>query len=42
MKKFIVSLTGEERNFLTQLTSKGKRRSQKTLNALTLLACDEE
>ena len=41
MKKFIVTLTKEERNFLTQLTSKGKHRSQKILNALTLLACDE-
>jgi hypothetical protein len=29
MKKFIVTLTEEERNFLTQLTSKGKHRSQK-------------
>ena len=41
MKKFIVTLTKEERNFLAQLTSKGKHRSQKILNALTLLACDE-
>ena len=41
MKKFIVTLSKEERNFLTQLTSKGKHRSQKILNALTLLACDE-
>jgi len=41
MKKFIVTLTEEERNFLKQLTSKGKHRSQKILNALTLLACDE-
>mgnify|MGYP002725739246 CR=1 FL=1 len=41
MKKFIVTLTEEERNFLTELTSKGKHRSQKILNALTLLACDE-
>ena len=41
MKKFIVTLTEEERNFLTQLTSKGKHRSQKILNALILLACDE-
>ena len=41
MKKFIVTLSEEERNFLTQLTSKGKHRSQKILNALTLLACDE-
>jgi hypothetical protein len=41
MKKFIVTLTEEERKSLTELTSKGKHRSQKILNALTLLACDE-
>lgn len=40
MKKFIVTLTEEERTFLTELTSKGKHRSQKILNALILLACD--
>jgi hypothetical protein len=41
MKKYIVTLTEEEREFLTGLVSKGKHRSQKILNALTLLACDE-
>jgi len=41
MKKFIVTLTGEERKHLAGITSKGKHRSQKLLNALTLLACDE-
>jgi transposase len=41
MKKYIVTLTEEERNFLAELVSKGKHRSQKILNALTLLACDE-
>ena len=41
MKKFIVILAKEERNFLTKLTSRGKHRTQKILNALTLLACDE-
>ena len=41
MKKFIVTLTEEERNYFTELTSKGKHRTQKILNALTLLACDE-
>jgi enolase len=41
MKKFIVTLTKEERELLTELTSKGKHRSQKILNGLTLLACDE-
>lgn len=40
MKKFIVTLTEEERTFLAELTSKGKHRSQKILNALILLACD--
>jgi transposase len=41
MKKFIITLSEEERNFLAELTSKGKHRSQKILNALILLACDE-
>lgn len=41
MKKYIVALTEEERSSLTEMTSKGKHRSQKVLNALTLLACDE-
>jgi len=36
-----VTLTKEERLSLTEMTSKGKHRSQKVLNALTLLACDE-
>jgi hypothetical protein len=41
MKKYTVTLTEEERDILTGMTSKGKHRSQKVLNALTLLACDE-
>jgi transposase len=41
MKKYIVTLTEGERQDLTILTSKGKHRSQKILNALILLACDE-
>ena len=41
MKKFIVTLTVDERKYLAGITSKGKHRSQKLLNALTLLACDE-
>ncbi len=41
MKKYTVTLTEEERNFLAEMTSKGRHRSQKVLNALTLLACDE-
>ena len=40
MKKFIVTLTEEERGFLKELSSKGKHRSQKILNALILLGCD--
>ena len=41
MKKYIVTLTEEERRLLTGLVSKGKHGSQRILNALTLLACDE-
>ena len=41
MKKYIVTLTEEERSFLNELTSKGRHRSQKVLNALILLSCDE-
>jgi len=41
MKKYIVTLTGGERTALSKLSSKGKHRSQKILNALLLLACDE-
>ena len=41
MKKYIVTLTEEERSFLTELTSRGKHGSQKVLNALILLACDK-
>jgi len=41
MKKFIVTLTEDERKSLTELTSKGKHTFQKIFNALTLLACDE-
>jgi transposase len=41
MKKYIVTLTNDERRELIELTSKGKHRSQKILNALILLACDE-
>ena len=40
MKKYVVTLTGEEREGLGALTSKGKHRSQKILNGLILLACD--
>ena len=41
MKKYIVTLTEDERENLGVLTSKGKHRSQKILNALILLDCDE-
>ena len=41
MKKYIVTLTKNERETLTALTSKGKHKSQKILNALILLGCDE-
>ena len=39
MKKYVVTLLEEERE-LGALTSKGKHRSQKILNALILLGCD--
>jgi len=41
MKKYIVTLTEEEREKLRDISSKGKHRSQKILNALILLGCDE-
>ena len=41
MKKYIVTLTKDERKTLDDLISKGKHRSQKILNALVLLGCDE-
>ena len=41
MKKYIVTLTQEERRILSDIASKGKQRSQKVLNALILLSCDE-
>lgn len=41
MKKYLVTLTEDEREYLGKLTSKGKHQSQKILNALILLGCDE-
>jgi len=41
MKKYKVTLTQEERKDLEAITRKGSHRSQKVLNALILLACDE-
>lgn len=41
MKRYVVTLTEEEREMLRTLVSKGAHRSQKILNALILLACDQ-
>ncbi len=41
MKKYKVTLTEEERSKLKIITTKGSHRSQKVLNALILLNCDE-
>jgi hypothetical protein len=41
MKKYIVTLAKEEREAFGALTSKGEHKSQKILNALILLGCDE-
>lgn len=41
MKKYTVTLTKDERELLGTLIAKGKHRSQKILNALILLGCDE-
>ena len=41
MKKFNITLTQQEREELKQITSKGKHRSQKVINSLALLGCDE-
>lgn len=41
MKKYAVTLTEAERRELGGLTSKGTHRSEKIVNALILLACDE-
>ena len=40
MKKYIVTLSEEERAALGELTSKGKHKSQQILDALVLLGCD--
>jgi transposase len=40
MSKYIVTLTKEERELLSDLASKGEHKSQKILNALILLGCD--
>ena len=41
MKKYKITLTKEEREELLAITQQGKHRSQKMLNALILLNCDE-
>ena len=41
MKKYVVTLTEDERKTLGDLTSKGTQKSQKILNALILLDCDD-
>jgi len=41
MIKYRITLTKEEREELTKIVQKGKHRSQKVLNALVLLNCDE-
>lgn len=41
MKRYKVTLTKEEREELAAIIQKGKHRSQKVLNALILLNCDE-
>ena len=41
MKKYIVTLTREEREALGKIASKGKHKSQKIINSLILLGTDE-
>ena len=41
MRKYIVTLTKEERAYLNKIVSKGTHKSQKVINALLLLSCDE-
>lgn len=41
MKKFTVTLTRDEREYLKQITFRGKHKSQKVINSLVLLGCDE-
>ena len=41
MKKYIVTLTEDERIALTALSAKGSHKSQKIINSLILLGCDK-
>lgn len=40
MNKYIVTLTKEEREILSDIASQGEHKSQRVLNALLLLGCD--
>lgn len=41
MKRYVVTLAAAERDELSGITAKGSHRSQKVINALILLNCDE-
>ena len=41
MKRYVVTLDEAERDELSSIASKGSQRSQKVINALILLNCDE-
>jgi len=41
MKKYIVTLMKDERDLLDTIISKGSCKSQKVINSLILLNCDE-
>lgn len=41
MKKYVVTLTEDEREILSAISSKGKHKSQKIINSLILLGCDK-
>ena len=41
MKRYLVELEAEEREALAAITRKGSHRSQKVVNALVLLNCDQ-
>ena len=41
MKRYVVTLEKDERDELSQITRKGSHRSQKVINALILLNCDQ-
>ena len=41
MKRYLVELEAEEREGLEAITRKGSHRSQKVINALVLLNCDQ-